>query len=127
MYKLQFRLFVNQIEDSDEEDDPEFRYLSSDCGIQPSKRNNYGIPRDVIDMFRVSGNRAREINDSEAPKTNESDSGASQPSQPNTIDDVINNRLEQVTISYPLNDIDKLIIPVQCPNLTGFSESTRCR
>lgn len=32
-------------------DDPEFRYLPNDCGIQPSKRNNYGIPIDIIDMF----------------------------------------------------------------------------
>ncbi|XP_058452926.1 cell division cycle protein 123 homolog [Malaya genurostris] len=36
----------------DEEDDPEFRYLPEDCGIQPNKRNNYGFPQDVIDMFR---------------------------------------------------------------------------
>ncbi|CAD7094022.1 unnamed protein product [Hermetia illucens] len=34
-----------------ENDDPEFRYLPNDCGIQPSKRNNYGIPIDIIDMF----------------------------------------------------------------------------
>lgn len=59
--------------DGIEEEDPEFRYLSSDCGIQPSKRNNYGIPKDVIDMFRVS---------------------ASQSS--NTLDDIINNQLGDV-------------------------------
>ncbi|XP_053696118.1 cell division cycle protein 123 homolog [Sabethes cyaneus] len=35
----------------EEEDDPEFRYLPEDCGIQPNKRNNYGFPQDVIDMF----------------------------------------------------------------------------
>lgn len=62
-----------------EEDDPEFRYLSSDCGIQPSKRNNYGIPKDVIDMFRSSNGKQNE-------------SGL------NTLDDVINNRLENVCI-----------------------------
>lgn len=81
-----------QIDDSDEDDDYEFRYLSTDCGIQPSKRNNYGIPKDVIDMFRASGNRTPEI---DAPKTNGANSGTSQPST-NTLDDVINNRLEQV-------------------------------
>lgn len=36
----------------EEEDDPEFRYLPEDCGIQPNKRNNYGFPQDVIDMFQ---------------------------------------------------------------------------
>lgn len=59
--------------DDEEEEDPEFRYLSSDCGIQPSKRNNYGIPKDVIDMFRVSSSQSS-----------------------NTLDDIINNRLEDV-------------------------------
>lgn len=38
----------------DEADDPEFRYLASDCGIQPNSRNNYGIPQDVINMFKAS-------------------------------------------------------------------------
>lgn len=56
-----------------EEDDPEFRYLSTDCGIQPSKRNNYGIPKDVIDMFRASSNQSS-----------------------NTLDDIIGNRLGDV-------------------------------
>lgn len=65
-------------EDDEEEEDPEFRYLSSDCGIQPSKRNNYGIPKDVIDMFRASS------------------SSSSNEQTTNTLDDVINNRLENV-------------------------------
>ena len=34
------------------EDEPEFRYLPEDCGIQPTKRNNYGVPQDIINMFR---------------------------------------------------------------------------
>lgn len=38
--------------DGDVEDDPEFRYMSEDTGIQPSKRNNYGIPKDVVDVYR---------------------------------------------------------------------------
>ncbi|KXJ70688.1 hypothetical protein RP20_CCG022758 [Aedes albopictus] len=38
----------------EEEDDPEFRYLPEDCGIQPNRRNNYGFPQDVIDMFQVT-------------------------------------------------------------------------
>lgn len=29
----------------------EFRYIPSDVGIQPTKRNNYGVPQDVLDMF----------------------------------------------------------------------------
>lgn len=61
-------------------EDPEFRYLSSDCGIQPNKRNNYGVPKDVIDMFQPSA------------------SGSSDTPPTNTIDDVINNRLENVSM-----------------------------
>ncbi|XP_055613298.1 cell division cycle protein 123 homolog [Uranotaenia lowii] len=38
----------------EEEDDPEFRYLPEDCGIQPNRRNNYGFPQDVVDMFCVN-------------------------------------------------------------------------
>lgn len=68
----------------DEEDDPEFRYLSSDCGIQPNKRNNYGIPKDVIDMFRASSATT--------------DEGHSSTQSPNTLDDVINHRLENVNL-----------------------------
>lgn len=41
--------------DGDVEDDPEFRYMSEDTGIQPSKRNNYGIPKDVVDVYRSGG------------------------------------------------------------------------
>ncbi|KAG4067306.1 hypothetical protein HA402_000297 [Bradysia odoriphaga] len=35
-------------------DDPEIRYLSADCGIQPRKSNNYGVPTDIIDVFKAS-------------------------------------------------------------------------
>lgn len=73
-------LIRTDADDADEED-PEFRYLSSNCGIQPNKRNNYGIPKDVIDMFRPSSSS------SDDPSTSQS---------PNTLDDVINNRLENV-------------------------------
>lgn len=65
--------FIASNDGDEDEDDPEFRYLSTDCGIQPSKRNNYGVPKDVIDMFRVSSNQSS-----------------------NTLDDIINNRLEDV-------------------------------
>uniref|UniRef100_A0A336LZQ5 CSON005131 protein n=1 Tax=Culicoides sonorensis TaxID=179676 RepID=A0A336LZQ5_CULSO len=41
-----------QILHPEEEDDPEFRYLPEDCGIQPNPRNNYGIPHDVINLFK---------------------------------------------------------------------------
>jgi hypothetical protein len=39
---------------TDEPDDPEFRYLANDVGIQPTSRNNYGIPHDVVNMFKAS-------------------------------------------------------------------------
>lgn len=38
------------------EDDPEFRYLSESIGIQPNRRNNFGVPKDIIDMFKSSSN-----------------------------------------------------------------------
>lgn len=52
------QLQANDLIRSDDEDpdDPEFRYLASDVGIQPSSRNNYGIPQDVISMFKASSN-----------------------------------------------------------------------
>lgn len=40
--------------DDEDPDDPEFRFLASDVGIQPNSRNNYGIPQDVINMFKAS-------------------------------------------------------------------------
>lgn len=43
-----------EVADSENIDDPEFRFLTSDCGIQPNKRNNYGIPQDIINMFSES-------------------------------------------------------------------------
>lgn len=36
----------------DEVDDPEFRYLATDVGIQPTSRNNFGIPSDIVEMFQ---------------------------------------------------------------------------
>lgn len=72
-----FQLISSHNGDASDEDDPEFRYLSTDCGIQPSKRNNYGIPKDVIDMFRASSNQSA-----------------------NTLDDIIANRLEDVRLSH---------------------------
>lgn len=77
-------------DDEDEEEDPEFRYLSSNCGIQPNKRNNYGIPKDVIDMFRPSSSSPDD------PTTSQS---------PNTLDDVINNRLENVSFKQIFGNI----------------------
>ncbi|XP_055380916.1 cell division cycle protein 123 homolog [Condylostylus longicornis] len=38
---------------------PEFRYLNSDCGIQPHSRNNYAIPQDIIDMFNPQNSDTR--------------------------------------------------------------------
>lgn len=68
---------MNNVDESEDEN-PEFRYLSSDCGIQPNKRNNYGIPKDVIDMFGTS--QSENIADASTI----------------TIDDVINNKLVNV-------------------------------
>lgn len=36
----------------EEEDEPEFRYLPNDCGIQPIKRNVYGFPQDFRNFFQ---------------------------------------------------------------------------
>lgn len=33
------------------DDDPEFRYVNEECGIQPTKKLKYGLPTDVIFMF----------------------------------------------------------------------------
>lgn len=49
-----------QISTPEEEDDPEFRYLPEDCGIQPNPRNNYGIPHDVINLFKNQRNTTDE-------------------------------------------------------------------
>lgn len=43
----------NEQTDGNNDDDPEFRYVSTDTGIQPNKRNNYGIPKDVIDVYQT--------------------------------------------------------------------------
>lgn len=49
------------------DDDPEFRYLTTDTGIQPSnKRNNYGIPRDVIDVYQQAGNSDSTASDAQS-------------------------------------------------------------
>uniref|UniRef100_A0A182RC88 Uncharacterized protein n=1 Tax=Anopheles funestus TaxID=62324 RepID=A0A182RC88_ANOFN len=40
------------VETIEEEDDPEFRYLPNDCGIQPIKRNVYGFPQDFRNFFQ---------------------------------------------------------------------------
>jgi D123 len=45
---------------NEEQDDPEFRYLANDVGIQPTSRNNYGIPQDVINMFKASASTENE-------------------------------------------------------------------
>lgn len=40
--------------DEDECDNPEFRYLAEDVGIQPNPKNNYGFPREIIDVFKAN-------------------------------------------------------------------------
>lgn len=71
------QLWEEEVEE-DSEEGPEFRYLASNCGIQPNKRNNYGIPRDVVDMFK-----------SEQP-----------PAQNQTLEDIMVNRVREVILKY---------------------------
>lgn len=90
--------FINDEQESEDES-PEFRYLSSDCGIQPNKRNNYGIPEDVINMFQTSQSENMTYDST------------------NTIDDVISNKLESVIeISQknhsPLTKLEKSLFQV---------------
>lgn len=40
--------------DENETDNPEFRYLESNIGIQPNPRNNYGFPHEMVEMFKNS-------------------------------------------------------------------------
>lgn len=58
--------------DGDEDpDDPEFRYLASDVGIQPNSRNNYGIPQDVINLFKASSSQTNDdLNDQQLEHMN---------------------------------------------------------
>lgn len=49
--------------DDEDPDDPEFRYLANDVGIQPNSRNNYGIPHEVINMFKASSGDNDELNE----------------------------------------------------------------
>lgn len=67
-----YLLFFVCMQLNSDEDDPEFRYLFTDCGIQPTQRNNFGIPKDLIDFF------------------------SEQQSQ-TTLNDIINLRLENVS------------------------------
>lgn len=56
--------------DDEDPDDPEFRYLASDVGIQPNSRNNYGIPQDVISMFKASHNNDEDMNEEQLANMN---------------------------------------------------------
>ncbi|KAJ6637584.1 Cell division cycle protein 123 like [Pseudolycoriella hygida] len=42
------------LELTEDDDEPELRYLNADCGIQPRESNNYGIPTDVIEAIKAS-------------------------------------------------------------------------
>lgn len=44
------------VNDEDECDNPEFRYLAENVGIQPNPRNNYGFPHELVEMFKASNN-----------------------------------------------------------------------
>jgi hypothetical protein len=56
----------NIMEDENVDDDPEFRYLPTDCGIQPNPRNNFGLPLDVINLFKNANNTDIEPTDQAA-------------------------------------------------------------
>lgn len=57
--------------DDEDPDDPEFRYLASDVGIQPNSRNNYGIPHEVVNMFKASNsNEEEELNEEQLANMN---------------------------------------------------------
>lgn len=92
----------------EERNDPEFRYLDTNCGILPNKRHTYGIPLDIIDFFRqANGSTEGEPSD-----------------RPNTLDDVINNRLENVS-----NTDGRTTGPTLVRNLRpqpGMHGRTRC-
>ncbi|XP_063704250.1 translation initiation factor eIF2 assembly protein-like [Culicoides brevitarsis] len=74
----------------EDEDDPEFRYLPEDCGIQPNPRNNYGIPHDVINLFKAQQGTAT--------STEESEMDAS------TVNDLLINRLREECESQSRDD-----------------------
>jgi hypothetical protein len=40
--------------DENESDNPEFRYLAENVGIQPNPRSNYGFPHEVVEMFKAN-------------------------------------------------------------------------
>lgn len=56
--------FPTSLNQTTGKDDPEIRYLSADCGIQPRKSNNYGVPSDIIDVFKASSEQGySDLND----------------------------------------------------------------
>lgn len=116
---------------SAEEEDPEFRYLSSDCGIQPSKRNNYGIPKDVLDMFQVPGQSSSSRDTESGGNSIAADRGNSTEDQsdPNTLDDFINNRLEKVSFDCGLSDSFGKFMRISFIAIADLSKSTerQCR
>lgn len=74
-YEMKFYYHLLRHNQTTGSDNPEIRYLSADCGIQPRKSNNYGVPRDIIDVFKAS--------------SEEGD---------NTLNDFLANRLSNVSI-----------------------------
>lgn len=52
---------VITVNDEDECDNPEFRYLAENVGIQPNPRNNYGFPQELIEMFKANGESENQI------------------------------------------------------------------
>lgn len=75
-------LYADRQASTDADDNPEFRYVSVDTGIQPSQRNNYGIPKDVIDVYRTP---------TESNGTGEGGSGRT------TLDDLLFGQLRELS------------------------------
>lgn len=82
-------------------DDPEIRYLSADCGIQPRKSNNYGIPTDIIDVFKAS--------------SEEGD---------NSLNDFLANRLSNVRIHRLFIRAHKDVFELTSTSPLGLSNTT---
>ncbi len=47
--------------DEGECDNPEFRYLAENVGIQPNPRNNYGFPQELVEMFKANNESVDQI------------------------------------------------------------------
>ncbi|XP_040168735.1 cell division cycle protein 123 homolog [Anopheles arabiensis] len=82
-----------QVATIEEEDDPEFRYLPNDCGVQPIKRNVYGFPQDFCNFFQG------------AAPSSEGGAAAEEASVEGDSNNLINRLIEQCNLQQ-LHDLD---------------------